>query len=380
METKGTAKVGGRVSEIVVSADAARLLVFHDEPARVTALDAVSLSVLGHDQLGSGELPPRFFLGSRGELFYCATPGAGLAVFDAARLRFIATLSCAGRPVDLRFLPDGERAFLALDGGEHGAIERRVGRALGRAGRLEFRGRPVPESLDFCPRLGLGAVLVRRPEGSIDLFLWRLEPFEPVLSMPIGGAAGALAFSAMSDLLFISRPEHREVIGVSIPSGRVSRRIMMLGGAVQLASQPEDAGVWALSEGIAHLVRVDLPLGAGPAPVRLEGLDPERNRLRLSPEGRLGVLPLRHSGQLLLVDARSDARGSASVADVLETGRPLSRSAWSPLGDAVYAAGLDGSVSAFSVDRGHWDLRDSDAYPSPPVRERVAAKYPLFPP
>ena len=380
MDLKRTAAVGGPISEIAVSADAARLLVFHEGEARVTALDAVSLGVLGHDQLGSGPAPRRFFLGGRSDLLYCAMPEAGLAVFDAARLRFTSTLSCAGRPVDIRFLPDGERAFLALENGEHGAIERRVGGALGRAGRLEFRGRPVPETLDFCPRLGLGAVLVRRPEGGVDLFLWRLEPFEPVLSLPVGGGAGALAFSSKADLLFVSRPERREVIGISVPSGGVSRRIMMLGGAVQLSPQPEDAGVWALSEGIAHVVRVDLPLGAGPAPVRLEGLDPERNRLRLSPEGRLGVLPLRHSGQLVLLDARSDARGSATACDVLQTGRPLVSAAWSPLGDAVYAAGLDGSVSAFSLDRGHWDLRDSGDYPAPPPRARAASKYPLFPP
>ncbi|HEX7897340.1 MAG TPA: hypothetical protein VF950_06245 [Planctomycetota bacterium] len=376
MEAKGTARVGGRVSEIAVSADAARLLVFHDDEAKVTGLDAARLDILGHDRLGPGEPTRRFFLGGRGDLFYCAAPGSGLAVFDASQLRFTSTLSCAMRPVDIRFLPDGERAFLALENGEDGAVERRIGGNLGLAGRLEFRGRPVPESLTYCPRLGLGAVLVRRPEGAVDLFLWRLEPFEAFLSVPIDGAANALAFSPTRDLLFVSRPERREVVALSVPSGEVSRRITMLGGAVQLAPQPEDAGVWALSEGIAHLVRVDLPLGAGPAPVRLEGFDVERNRLRLSPEGRLGVLPLQHSGQLLLVDARSDSRGASSVADLLETGRPLSRAAWSPLGDAFYVAGIDGSVSAFAVNRGNWDLRDSNDY----LAARPASKYPLFPP
>lgn len=369
MELKGSAPVEGRPAEIAVSADAARLLVFHDDSARVTVLDAARLTVLGHDLLGSDDAPRRFFLGSRADLFYCARPGAGLAVFDASRLRFTSTLSCAGRPVDIRFLPDGERAFLALEDGDHGAIERRTGSGLGRAGRLELRGRPVPETLAFCPRMGLGAVLVRRPEGPVDLFVWRLEPFEPVLTAPAGNASRALAFSPNEDLVFVSRPDGREVLGVRVPSGEVSRRIMMLGRAVQLVPQPEDKGVWALSEGIAHLVRVDLPLGAGNAPVRLEGLDADRNRLRFSPEGRLAVLPLSHSGQLLLLD------GAARQADLLETGRPLVGAAWSPIGDAVYAAGADGSVLSFAVDRGPWPIEDDYAAPA-----RVASKYPLFPP
>ena len=75
----------------------------------------------------------------------------------------------------------------------------------------------------------------------------------------------------------------------------------------------------------------------------------------------------------MLVDARVDAHGASSVADLLQTGRPLTSAAWSPLGDAVYAAGADGSVSAFGIDRGHWDPRDS-------VATHVASKYPLFPP
>lgn len=375
VELKGSASTGGRLSEIAVSADAGRLLVFHDEAARVTALDAARLSVLGHDLLGSEPPPRRFFLGSRGDLFYCAAPG-GLAVFDAHRLRFAPTLPCAGNPVGIRFLPDGERAFLALEDGEHGAIERRVGGPLGRAGRLELRGRPVPETLSFCPRLGLGAVLVRRPEGDVDLFVWRLEPFEPLLTLSAGASASALAFSLREDLLFVARPEAREVLAIALPSGGVSRRIMMLGCARRLVPRPEDRGVWALSEEIAHLVRVDLPLGAGPAPVRLEGFDAERNTLRFSPEGRLAVLPLAHSGQLLLIDPQVDVHGASPVADLFETGRPLVAAAWNPIGDGLYTAGDDGSVCAFSVDRGAWDVRDE--LTTAPAR--AVSKYPLFPP
>ena len=58
LKPKWTAAPGGRFSEIVVSADASRLFVFHDDESRVTVLETARLNILGHDLLGPGSGRP----------------------------------------------------------------------------------------------------------------------------------------------------------------------------------------------------------------------------------------------------------------------------------------------------------------------------------
>jgi hypothetical protein len=377
------ALIEGRPSRVAVTSDGLRVLVFQDDLGQVTGLDSAGLRILGHDLLGVSDGRRRLLRGRWGDLFYCAGSAGRLAVFHASVLQFRSSVTVDGDPVDLEFLPDGSRAFLSLETGDGGTIERRGGVPLAAAGRMDLHGRPLPETLALCPRLGLGAVLVKPPEGAEEVVVWTVEPFAIVLRLPVAGGAGALAFSDREDLLFVARPEHSEVLGIDVPRGGVSRRIMMLGRAFHLAGQPLETGIWALSGRIPHLVRVDLPLGAGPAPVRLEGVEPSAARLRFSPEGRLAALPLRDSGELLLLDMYADEPTYGTVLDRLELGRPLMDAAWSPLGDELFTVGADGSVSAFSVDRGDRSVRDTGHYLIENLRlaaKRQGPKNPLFPP
>lgn len=379
LSPKEVAQVGGRPSRLVVAADGSRLLVFHDEPARVTVLDPRSLRVLAEVPLGALGASAPVYRGQSGNLVLCAGSGGRFALFDVPLLALREAISCDGEGVEGAALPDGSRTFLAAARDGKGVLERRLGPGLREADRLALPGRPVPGSLRLCPRLGLGAILARPAAGEEQLLLWGVEPFRLLAAIPVGGGAGALAFSSCEDLLFVARPDDSEVWGLSLPQGRRVRRIVMLGRAFQLAEQPVDPGVWALSGNLPHLVRADLPLGAGPAPVRLEGLDPEHDRLRFSPGGRLAILPGALSGDLRLIDMHPEEGGYGTVADRLELGRDLVDTAWSPFGDEVYVASPDGAVLSFAVDHANRAVRDTADYLASPLLRR-ALENPLFPP
>ncbi len=375
--------LGGRPSGITVSADGLRVLVFHDESGRVDGLESVSLRVVGGDQLGPSDDPRPLLRGRHGDRFYCADRAGRLAIFQASTLRFHDSVACDGEPGDVETLPDGSRVFLSLSDGARGALERREGKSLAPAGRLELGGRPLPGTLALCAPRGMGAILVRPAQGPVELLLWTLEPFCVQRRIPIGGGADALAFSSQEDLLFVTQPDLSEVLGVDLAGGGFSRRIMMLGKAFHLADQPDTAAVWALSRSLSHLVRVDLPLGFGPAPARLDGVDPASARLRFSPEGQLAAVPERVSGQLTLIDMYSDEPSYGAVIDRLDLGRPILDVAWSPFGDELFAAGADGSVAAFAVSRGDRSIRDTGEFIVGGLLWQESlekSNYPLFPP
>ncbi len=375
--------LGGRPSRIAVSADGLRVLVFHDESGRVDGLESIGLRAVGGGQLDPSDGPRPLLLGRQGDRFYCAGSAGRLAVFHASSLSFRDGAACDGDPVDVEALPDGSRLFVSTSDGARGALERRDGTTLAGSGRLDLGGRPLPGTLALCPTRGLGAVLVRPAKGPEELVLLNLDPFSMRLRIPIGGGAGALAFSPEDDLVFVARPEDSEVLGIDLAGGGISRRIMMLGKAFHLAGQPGARAVWALSRSLPHLVRVDLPLGSGPAPVRLEGIDPAGARLRFSPEGRLAALPERESGQVTLIDMYPDEPSYGGVLDRVALGRPIAAVAWSPFGDDLFAAAADGAICAFAVSRGDRSVRDTGEFIVGGLlwqEGRVTSNDPLFPP
>lgn len=383
LDLRRLSRVGGRPSGIAVSADGLRVLVLHDESGRVDGLESATLRVVGGDQLGPSDGLRPLLRGRHGDRFYCAGRAGRLAVFHASSLLFRDSVVCDGEPGDVETLPDGTFVFLTTSDGAGGGLERREGRTLEPGGRLDLGGRPLPGTLALCARRGLGAVLVKPVQGPEELLLWTLEPFAVWRRIPVGAGAGALAFSECDDLILVARPELHEVLGVETAGGEVSCRIMMLGKAFQLAAQPQAPAVWALSRSLPHLVRVDLPLGAGPAPLRLEGLDPAGARLRFSPDGQLAAVPEGESGRLTLIDLYADEPSYGGAVDGLDLGWRIAALDWSPFGDEIFAVGADGSVAAFLVSRGDRAVRDTGEFILQDLlrlEEREASKYPLFPP
>ena len=383
LDLRRVSLTGERPSGIAVSADGLRVLVFHDESGQVIGLESAGLQVVGGDRLGpSDDLRPRL-RGRRGDQFFVADAGGRLAIFRASTLRFGDPVHCDGEPGDVEALPESSRVFIATSDGTRGSLERREGGTLEAGGRLDLGGRPLPGTLALCARRGLGAVLVKPAEGPEELVLWSFEPFAVWRRIPVGSGAGALAFSEEEDLLFVARPELHEVLAVELKGGMIARRVVMLGRAFHLAAQPQSGAVWAISRSLPHLVRVDRPLGAGPAPLRLEGVDPSNARLRFSPEGRLAAVPEAESGQLTLVDMYPDEPSYGGLLDRLDLGRSIVALDWSPFGDEFFAAADDGSVAAFLVNRGDRAMRDTGEFILQDLlrmEEREASKYPLFPP
>jgi hypothetical protein len=379
LEVKAEAPLPGRPGTVLPAPDASFVAVCDRETPFLRLLDPSSRLLVREVALGlPSEGGPRRFLGRSGPFAYFADPDGRVGRFDFRRAEFSWCGEARG-VVDLAFSSDGARAWASTAAGDFGAIELREPGHPCATARIPLPGRPVAGTLVLSPRPGFGAVVVRRENAPGRLLVvWSVLPLRVLYTRDLDADAEALAFSAVDPLLFVSAPESSEVLALGLPDGRLARRTMLLGRAVQLAAEPDGRGAWAVCSAVGHLVRADAALGNVPPPLPLDEVDPRLTRIEFSPEGRLAVVGGSPSGALLLLDTDPYSGSYGTPLDRLELGRPLAGAAWSPLADEVYLAG-EGALVVVSVDRSDLRLKDTSEHlgrsvPSPTLDN------PLFPP
>src|SRR4030095_12623239 len=152
MDLRGACAVGGRPGAMLVSPDGSRLFVFDQDRAQVSIVGVAAWQLLGKADLASF----RFFLaGFEDSIFLGGLPGT-VGIFNAASLRRVGAIPCAGDACDLAILPESRQAVLSAASGRQGFLDLVGLSPVRTVARMEMPLPPVCGSLPLLPRPGAG--------------------------------------------------------------------------------------------------------------------------------------------------------------------------------------------------------------------------------
>ncbi len=381
--------VEGRPGQVIVSPDATRVFVFDLEAPRMTILGAAGLEFIRTVTLPSSPRGGSPLLASHlDDLCFIGGPDS-LTLFDMASEQFRGSLPCSAQPCDLVSLPDERHILVAVSSGHTGYVELLEAGRGASEGRLLLPWPPVPGTLVFSPERGLGAVVVRSPEGAGEsLVCWSLGPFSPLWTAPVGAGTRSVDFDPDGLRIYAACHGDSEVLEVDVALGKITRRLRMAGRPFQVRAERSGRTVWVLCEKLGSVTVVDPRHGLTSAKLPLRGVAAPLNRLAVSPEGKLAVVPQREGASVALLNSDTRSRRYGEVEDRLELGRSVACAAWSPLGDEVFVTDdVLGAVLSLVVDRGDLTMHDTVEFIAEKLRKAASRgrrpaepKNPLFPP
>jgi DNA-binding beta-propeller fold protein YncE len=384
LDVRAVCRVGGIPGEILPSSDGTLLFVQDRFRRQVSLIATGRMNVFQTIDLGSDPLTERActLLGAFGDDIFAALQGGKIAVLSAAARQARGVVDVRGEPVDFKVLPDAGQAVAAVAAPEGGFLVHLDLAPCRVVFRRPLPGAPVPGTLSVELSRNRVSVAVHSGPGASSVLTFPLCAPGPETRCSLEGTVGDLVAEAGGEYLYAAIPAESEVAVLDLSGARVIERLRMAGRPFQLLAEPDSRRVWATCEGLGHAALIDVRAHRVVRRIFAPGTREESNRIAISPDGRLLVVP-EFARQSVSLAVTGIPEGDPEP-DRLEVGRSIGAVAWSPLGDELYVSDPEqGDVLALRVDRGALPMKDTDHCLAETVRARLRAmgvRNPLFPP